>query len=84
MNEGFYPRLMTQLLDQALDAVRKLPSESQDEIARAILTLAAQEADPVPIEAEHLAAVLDGLGQIRRRELAMNAEVEAALRRFKG
>ena len=37
---------MTKLLDQALEAVRRLPSDDQDEIARAMLHLAAQGEEP--------------------------------------
>ena len=73
---------MTKLLDKALEVVRKLPAETQDEIARAMLDLTASEGEPEPIDSAHLPAVLEGLSQARRRELASAAEVEAALRRF--
>jgi predicted transcriptional regulator len=73
---------MTKLLEKALEAVRQLPSDSQDEIARAMLLLAQTDADPEPIEPAHLAAVLKGLVQAKRGEFATDAEVEAAFRRF--
>jgi hypothetical protein len=73
---------MTKLLEQALEAVRQLPSESQDEIARAMLTLAGGEGEPEPIEPAHLSAVLEGLAQAKRRQFASDDEVEAAFRRF--
>ena len=73
---------MTKLLDQALDAVRRLPHDSQDEIARAILHLVAGEAEPEPIDPAHLPAVLQGLDQARRRQFATDNEIEAAFRRF--
>jgi DNA-binding transcriptional regulator YdaS (Cro superfamily) len=73
---------MTKLLEQALEAVRRLPAESQDEIARAMLHLAQSEAEPEPIDPAHLSAVLEGLAQAKRREFATDAEVEAAFRRF--
>jgi hypothetical protein len=73
---------MTKLLDKALEVVRKLPPEAQDEIARTILDLAANEGEPEPIASGHLAAVLEGLEQARRREFATDEEVEAAFRRF--
>jgi hypothetical protein len=41
---------MTKLLRQALEAVQKLPPESQDEIARAMLTLAGDEGASEPID----------------------------------
>jgi hypothetical protein len=73
---------MTKLLDEALEAVRRLPADAQDEIARTLLQLAANEGEPERIEAEHLSAVLEGLAQAERREFASDQEVEAAFRRF--
>lgn len=72
---------MTKLLEKALEAVRQLPADSQDEIARAMLNLAS-EGEPEDIDPTHLADVLEGLAQARRREFATEAEVEAAFRRF--
>ncbi len=73
---------MTKLLEQALEAVRRLPPDSQDEIARAMLTLAGNEEEAEAIDPAHLADVLESLAQARRREFATDAEVEAAFRRF--
>jgi hypothetical protein len=73
---------MTKLLEQALDAVKQLSPESQDEIARFLLQLAKGDEEPEPTDPEHLSAVLEGLGQVRRGEFATDEEVEAALRRF--
>ncbi len=73
---------MTKLLERALEAVRRLSPESQDEIARAMLDLAAGDGEPEAIDAAHLSAVLEGLAQARRRALATETEVEAAFRRF--
>ena len=77
-----YPVGMTKLLEKALETVRQLPSAAQDEIARAMLTLAGDEGEPEEIDAAHLPAVLEGLAQAKRREFASDAEVEAAFRRF--
>jgi hypothetical protein len=73
---------MTKLLKQALEAVQKLPAESQDEIARAMLMLAGDEETPEPIDPAHVPDVLESLAQVRRRQFASDAEVEAAFRRF--
>ncbi len=73
---------MTKLLEEALKAVRQLPSDSQDEIARAMLQLAANDGEPEPIDPAHLSAVLEGLEQAERRQFATDNEVEAAFRRF--
>jgi hypothetical protein len=73
---------MTELLEKALEAVRRLPAESQDEIARAMLTLARNHREPEPIDPAHLADVLESLAQAERRQFATGSEVEAAFRRF--
>jgi hypothetical protein len=73
---------MTKLLEKALEAVRRLPPDSQDEIALAILTLTGNEAEPEEIDPVHLPAVLEGLAQAKRRQFATDDEVEAAFRRF--
>jgi UDP:flavonoid glycosyltransferase YjiC (YdhE family) len=72
---------MTKLLEKALEAVRQLPADSQDEIARAMLNLA-DEGEPEDIDPAHLADVLESLAQAKRREFATDAEVEVAFRRF--
>lgn len=73
---------MTDLLQKAVDAVRRLAPEAQDEIARAMLQLAEDEEESEPIDPEDLAAVLEALAYADRREFANDAEVEAAFRRF--
>ncbi len=73
---------MTKLLEKALAAVRQLPVDTQDEIARTMLALVANEGEPEPIDPAHLSAVLEGLAQAKRGEFATDAEVEAAFRRF--
>lgn len=73
---------MTKLLDKALAAVRRLPRGSQDEIARAMLHLAAGDSEPEPVDPAHLAALLQALTQAENRQFASDAEIEAAFRRF--
>jgi hypothetical protein len=73
---------MTKLLEQALEAVRRLPPDAQDDIARTMLQLAAGGGEPEEIDAAHLQAVLEGPAQAGRREFASDAEVETAFRRF--
>ena len=73
---------MTKLLEKALEAVRRLPPDSQDEIALAMLTLSGNEGEPEEVAATHLPAILEGLAQAKRREFAADAEIEAAFRRF--
>ena len=73
---------MTKLLEKALEAVRRLPANSQDEIAREMLRLAQGDAEPEPVDPAHLPAILQGLAEAKQREFATDAEVEAAFRRF--
>jgi predicted transcriptional regulator len=73
---------MTKLLEKALETVRRLPAENQDEIARTILHLVAGDCEPEPVDPEHLAAVLQGLEQAKAGQFATEAEIEAAFRRF--
>jgi hypothetical protein len=73
---------MTKLLDEAVAAARRLPPEAQDDIARTVLGLVADERAPQAIEPDHLAGVLEGLEQARRREFASDEEIEARFRRF--
>jgi hypothetical protein len=73
---------MTKLLEKAVEAVRRLSTGSQDEIARAMLQLAKHDGEPEVIDPAHLPAVLEGLAQAKRRAFVGDAEVEAAFRRF--
>jgi hypothetical protein len=73
---------VTKLLDQALEAVRQLPAESQDEIARLLLHLAQGDDEPEEIDPARLPAVLEGLAQAERGEFVTDAELEAAFRGF--
>jgi hypothetical protein len=73
---------MTKLLDKALEAVRQLPPDSQNEIAQAMLVLAGKDGEPEEIDPAHLPDVLESLAQARRRQFATDPEVEAAFRHF--
>lgn len=72
---------MTELLEKAVAALRKLPAADQDSIARTLLGFTDSEVLE-EIEPEHRDAVLDGLGQAARGEFATDAEVAEAFRRF--
>ena len=73
---------MTKLLEKALEAVRRLPPDSQDQIALAMFSLSGKEGEPEEVDPAHLSAVLEGLAQAKRCQFATDAEVEAAFRRF--
>jgi hypothetical protein len=78
---GTYLEIMTKLLEEALEAVRRLPPDCQDKIALAMLSLSG-EGEPEEVDPAHLPDVLAGLAQAKRRQFATDAEVEAAFRRF--
>jgi hypothetical protein len=73
---------MTKLLEKALQAVRHLSPDRQDEIAHAMLKLAGDEDELEELHQDHLPDVLESLAQAKRREFATNAVVEAAFRLF--
>ena len=76
---------MTELLERALNPVRRLPPHAQDVVAEAILSLAdigAPDDATVDVEPEHLAAVTEGLAQAERGEFATDEEVASAFRSF--
>ena len=58
---------MTKLLEEAFVALGRMPPDAQDDIARALLGMA-DATEPDEIEAEHLAAVMEGMGQADRGE----------------
>lgn len=74
---------MTKLLEEAFEALGRMPLDAQDNIARALLDMA-DAAAPTEIEAEHLAAVTEGMAQADRGEFAAGSAreiVAAAFRR---
>ena len=71
-----------QALGKGARSEASIASGSQDEIARAMLTLAGGEEEPENIDPAHLPDVLESLAQAKRRQFATDAEVEAAFRRF--
>jgi hypothetical protein len=76
---------MTKLLDEALDTVRQLAPASQDEIARAMLSLArAGERESEVIDLAHLPDGLEGLVQARRREFAKRTAMSRENRQYVG
>ena len=73
---------MTELLEKALAAVRRLPDVAQNEVAHAILAFAGDPEEAEDIHPDHLPDVLRGLEQARRGEFASDQHVAAAFKRF--
>jgi len=72
---------MTDLRDKAVEAVRRMPLDTQETIAQAMLDLISLGAT-VAIDSEDLQDVLAGLDEIGRGDIATDEEVKAAFRRF--
>ncbi|KQO49993.1 hypothetical protein IPV08_13860 [Methylobacterium sp. SD274] len=72
---------MTDLLEKAVEAVRRMPPADQDTIAQAIISMTeiggADDIDP-----DHLQDVLDAMAEVGRGEYASAEEVSAAFRSF--
>jgi predicted transcriptional regulator len=69
---------VTKLLEQAVETVRGLPPEMQDDLARVLLQLAAGEDQPVlQLSAEEEASFDESLAQADRGEFATDEQVRA-------
>ncbi len=69
---------MTKLLDQALEAVRILPPDAQDDIARIVLELAGQErATPATLTADESASIAASKAAAARGDFATDEEVRS-------
>jgi hypothetical protein len=62
---------MTKLLEQAVEAARALPPESQDDIARIVLRLAGNEEPPVVLSDEERAANCPRSASVRARAIVV-------------
>jgi hypothetical protein len=69
---------MTKLLDEAVDAVRRLPADDQDDIARAIMRLAGSDlAAPVVLSPDEREAIARSKAAAERGEFATDEQVRA-------
>ena len=69
---------MTKLLDEALEAVRRLSSDDQDDIARAMMQLAGSNvAAPVVLSPEDREAIARSKAAAERGEFATDEQVRA-------
>ena len=66
---------MTKLLDQAIAAVRVLPPEEQDDIARLLLQLTRDDAEPVALSPDERAAIARSKEAAARGEFATDEQV---------
>ncbi|MGP0095319.1 MAG: hypothetical protein ACLPKB_36000 [Xanthobacteraceae bacterium] len=78
MHEKEYYFLMTKLLDQALEVVRGLPPDAQDDIARLLLQLAGDdESTPLELSPQERAAIAASKAAAARGEFATEEQVRA-------
>ena len=68
---------MTKLLDQALEAVRLLSPDDQDEIARIIIQLVGSDAAPISLTVEEREAIARSKAAAGRGEFASDEQVQA-------
>ena len=68
---------MTKLLDQALEAVRVLPADAQDDIARILLQLTGTDTAPVALSAEERAAIAASKAAAANGEFTTDEQVRA-------
>jgi hypothetical protein len=68
---------MTKLLEQAVETVRGLPSDMQDELARILLQLAGKDQPVVQLSAADEASFAESLAQADRGEFATGEQVRA-------
>lgn len=69
---------MTELLEQAVERVRALPSDQQDELARVLLRLAGDDDEAVyQLTQEEKTSLAESRAQAARGEFATDEEVRA-------
>jgi hypothetical protein len=73
---------MTKLLEKALEAVRGLSEDEQDEIARTILALVGDNDEPVPLTDDERAAIARSKAEAAQGEFATDEEVRAVWAKY--
>jgi predicted transcriptional regulator len=68
---------MTKLLEQAVEVVRDLPPEVQDDLARTLLQLAGRDQPVVQLTADEEVSLAESLAQADRGEFATDEQVRA-------
>jgi hypothetical protein len=70
---------MTKLLEQAVDSVRALPAEVQDELARLLLQVAGEEQPVIRLTSEERADLAEADAEITRGEFATDEQMRSIL-----
>lgn len=74
---------MTELLEQAVERVRALPPDQQDEFARVLLRLAGDDEAVYQLTPEEEADLIEAEAEIERGEFATAPEVEAVFSKYR-
>ena len=74
---------MTELLEQAIERVRALPPETQDDFARVLLRLAGEGGPIYQLTLEEAADLADADAEIARGEFATDAEAAAVFSKYR-
>jgi hypothetical protein len=70
---------MTKLLEHAVDTVRGLPAEVQDELARLLLQVAGEEQPVIRLTPEERADLAEADAEIARGEFATDKQMRSIL-----
>jgi hypothetical protein len=70
---------MTKLLERAVDSVRALPPEVQDELARLLLQVAGEEQPVIRLTVEERADLAEADAEINRGEFATDEQMRSIL-----
>jgi hypothetical protein len=73
----WYHTKMTKLLDTAVETVRRLPPEIQDDLARVLLQMAGEDQPVVALTSEEAASFDESLRQAERGQFATDDQVRA-------
>jgi hypothetical protein len=74
-----YLSTMTKLLERAVDSVRTLPPEVQDELARLLLQVAGEEQPVILLTPEERADLAEADAEIARGEFATDEQMRSIL-----
>ena len=74
---------MTKMVREAIEALRGLPEERQETVARAILDYASEDDGVYHLTTEERREVRAGVAEIERGEIASDREVAAVLKRIR-
>jgi hypothetical protein len=72
---------MTEMLEEAIQKIRKLPEAEQDEAAAMLLSVASKSDETIELGAETRAAIREGREQARQGKFVNDKDMAASFRR---